>query len=148
MEKTRIESDSIGSLEIPENVYYGVQTSRGCRNFNITGVKMNDRFIKNIVKIKKAAAIVNAGSETISHDVSEAIVAACDEALSGKFDGDFVTDAIQGGAGTTVNMNVNEVIANRATELLGGKKGEYLCHPNDHVNCSQSTNDVILDCSA
>lgn len=143
MEKTRIESDSIGSLEIPENVYYGVQTSRGCRNFNITGVKMNDRFIKNIVKIKKAAAIVNAGSETISHAVSEAIVAACDEALSGKFDGDFVTDAIQGGAGTTVNMNVNEVIANRATELLGGKKGEYLCHPNDHVNCSQSTNDVI-----
>ena len=124
MEKTRIESDSIGSLEIPENVYYGVQTSRGCRNFNITGVKMNDRFIKNIVKIKKAAAIVNAGSETISHAVSEAIVAACDEALSGKFDGDFVTDAIQGGAGTTVNMNVNEVIANRATELLGGKKTE------------------------
>ena len=129
MAHTRIESDSIGSLELPENVYYGVQTERGCRNFDITGIKMNGRFIKNIVRIKKAAAIVNAK--------------ACNEALSGKFDADFVTDAIQGGAGTTVNMNVNEVIANRATELLGGKKGEYLCHPNDHVNCSQSTNDVI-----
>lgn len=143
MNSTRIESDSIGSLEIPANVYYGVQTSRGCNNFNITGVKMNDRFIKNIVKIKKAAAIVNGNAGTISPSTAEAIVTACNEALNGKFDADFVTDAIQGGAGTTVNMNVNEVIANRATELLGGKKGEYICHPNDHVNCSQSTNDVI-----
>ncbi len=143
MAHARIESDSIGSLEIPENVYYGVQTERGCRNFDITGIKMNGRFIKNIVRIKKAAAIVNAKAGSISESTAEAIVKACNEALSGKFDADFVTDAIQGGAGTTVNMNVNEVIANRATELLGGKKGEYLCHPNDHVNCSQSTNDVI-----
>lgn len=143
MKNTRTESDSIGSLEIPENVYYGVQTSRGCKNFDITGVKMNDRFIKNIVKIKKAAAIVNGNAKTLDSSTAEAIVTACNEALSGKFNADFVTDAIQGGAGTTVNMNVNEVIANRATELLGGKKGEYLCHPNDHVNCSQSTNDVI-----
>lgn len=143
MENTRIESDSIGSLEIPANAYYGVQTSRGCKNFNITGIRMNDRFIKNIVKIKKAAAIVNGRAGSVAKDTAAAIVKACDEALSGKFDAEFVTDAIQGGAGTTVNMNVNEVIANRATELLGGKKGQYLCHPNDHVNCSQSTNDVI-----
>lgn len=143
MENTRIESDSIGSLEIPAAAYYGVQTSRGCKNFNITGIRMNDRFIKNIVKIKKAAAIVNGKAGSVAKDTAAAIVKACDEALSGKFDAEFVTDAIQGGAGTTVNMNVNEVIANRATELLGGKKGQYLCHPNDHVNCSQSTNDVI-----
>ena len=143
MENTRIESDSIGSLEIPADAYYGVQTSRGCKNFNITGIRMNDRFIKNIVKIKKAAAIVNGRAGSVAKDTAAAIVKACDEALSGKFDAEFVTDAIQGGAGTTVNMNVNEVIANRATELLGGKKGQYLCHPNDHVNCSQSTNDVI-----
>lgn len=143
MENTRIESDSIGSLEIPAAAYYGVQTSRGCKNFNITGIRMNDRFIKNIVKIKKAAAIVNGRAGSVAKDTAAAIVKACDEALSGKFDAEFVTDAIQGGAGTTVNMNVNEVIANRATELLGGKKGQYLCHPNDHVNCSQSTNDVI-----
>ena len=143
MENTRIESDSIGSLEIPADAYYGVQTSRGCKNFNITGIRMNDRFIKNIVKIKKAAAIVNGRAGSVAKDTAAAIVKACDEALSGKFDAEVVTDAIQGGAGTTVNMNVNEVIANRATELLGGKKGQYLCHPNDHVNCSQSTNDVI-----
>ena len=143
MENTRIESDSIGSLEIPAAAYYGVQTSRGCKNFNITGIRMNDRFIKNIVKIKKTAAIVNGRAGSVAKDTAAAIVKACDEALSGKFDAEFVTDAIQGGAGTTVNMNVNEVIANRATELLGGKKGQYLCHPNDHVNCSQSTNDVI-----
>lgn len=143
MENTRIESDSIGSLEIPAAAYYGVQTRRGCKNFNITGIRMNDRFIKNIVKIKKAAAIVNGRAGSVAKDTAAAIVKACDEALSGKFDAEFVTDAIQGGAGTTVNMNVNEVIANRATELLGGKKGQYLCHPNDHVNCSQSTNDVI-----
>lgn len=143
MENTRIESNSIGSLEIPAAAYYGVQTSRGCKNFNITGIRMNDRFIKNIVKIKKAAAIVNGRAGSVAKDTAAAIVKACDEALSGKFDAEFVTDAIQGGAGTTVNMNVNEVIANRATELLGGKKGQYLCHPNDHVNCSQSTNDVI-----
>ena len=144
MAHTRIESDSIGSLEIPENVYYGVQTERGCRNFNITGIKMNGRFIKNIVRIKKAAAIVNAKAGSISESTAEAIVKACNEALSGKFDADFVTDAIQGGAGTTVNMNVNEVIANRAIEILGGTKGDYtIVHPNDHVNMAQSTNDVI-----
>lgn len=143
MKDTRSESDSIGSLEIPADAYYGVQTSRGCKNFYITGVKMNDHFIKNIVRIKKAAAIVNGKIGSISEEQAAAISTACDEVLEGKFNAEFITDAIQGGAGTTVNMNVNEVIANRATEILGGKKGQYLCHPNDHVNCSQSTNDVI-----
>lgn len=139
----RKESDSIGELEVPENAYYGVQTLRGFENFKITGIKMNDTFIRNITKIKKIAAKVNGEYGYINPEIAQAIDTACNEAFSGKFNADFITDAVQGGAGTTVNMNVNEVIANRATELLGGKKGEYLCHPNDHVNCSQSTNDVI-----
>ena len=140
---TRTESDSIGTLEVPSEAYYGVQTLRGRNNFHITGRSVDTRFIKNIIKIKKAAAAANFKAGSINEEYKNAIVAACDEALSGKFDEWFVTDCIQGGAGTTANMNVNEVIANRATELLGGKKGEYLCHPNDHVNRSQSTNDVI-----
>ena len=139
----RKESDSIGVLEVPENVYYGVQTLRGFENFQITGTKMNQTFIKNITKIKKVAAKVNGKYGYIKAEVAQAIDTACNEVLSGKFQEDFITDAVQGGAGTTVNMNVNEVLANRATEILGGQKGEYLCHPNDHVNCSQSTNDVI-----
>lgn len=139
----RKESDSIGVLEVPENAYYGVQTLRGFENFQITGKKMNQTFIKNITKIKKVAAKVNGKYGYIKAEVAQAIDAACNEVLSGKFQEDFITDAVQGGAGTTVNMNVNEVLANRATEILGGQKGEYLCHPNDHVNCSQSTNDVI-----
>ncbi len=139
----RNESDSIGTLAVPEDAYYGVQSLRGARNFMITGNRMNLTFVKNIVSIKKVAAIVNGRYGYIDEKTSKAIVAACDEALNGKFDGEFITDGVQGGAGTSVNMNVNEVIANRATELLGGKKGEYLCHPNDHVNKSQSTNDVI-----
>ena len=143
MNTKRVESDSIGTLEIPFDAYYGVQTLRGYENFHITGTKMNSRFIHNIVRIKLAAAIANMKAGSIDKKIGEAIVSACNEALDGKLDSAFITDAIQGGAGTTANMNVNEVIANRATELLGGKKGEYLCHPNDHVNCSQSTNDVI-----
>lgn len=143
MTDKRTESDSIGSLDIPAEAYYGVQTYRGYQNFHITGIPLNPRFIKNIVKIKKAAAITNAKAGLIPKATGEAIVQACEEAIKGKLDRWFITDSIQGGAGTTANMNVNEVIANRATELLGGKKGEYLCHPNDHVNRSQSTNDVI-----
>ena len=143
MTDKRTESDSIGSLDIPAEAYYGVQTYRGYQNFHITGIPLNPRFIKNIVKIKKAAAITNAKAGLIPKATGEAIVQACEEAIEGELDRWFITDSIQGGAGTTANMNVNEVIANRATELLGGKKGEYLCHPNDHVNRSQSTNDVI-----
>lgn len=139
----RLESDSIGTLEIPSNAYYGVQSLRGANNFNISGNLMNKNFIYNIVKIKKAAAISNNMANNLDSDIKDAIINACDEILNGKFDSEFISDAIQGGAGTTVNMNVNEVIANRATELLGGKLGEYICHPNDHVNKSQSTNDVV-----
>ena len=139
----RTESDSVGSMKVPAEVYYGVQTLRGYENFRITGVKMNWKFIKNIAKIKKVAAKVNGDNGYIPADIAKVIITACDEILQDKYKKDFITDAIQGGAGTTVNMNANEVIANRATELLGGAKGEYLCHPNDHVNCSQSTNDVI-----
>ncbi len=141
--ETRKESDSIGTLDVPAGAYYGVQTLRGHENFQITGTLMNGRFVDNIVKIKKAAAKVNGKYGYIKKEIAEAIVSACEEILSGKLRENFITDAVQGGAGTTVNMNANEVIANRATEILGGKKGEYLCHPNDHVNASQSTNDVI-----
>jgi len=140
---TRSESDSIGTLEVPSEAYYGVQTLRGFQNFQITGHKADDHFVKNIVRIKKASAIANGNAGAISSEISVAIQKACDEALEGKFDQFFITDGIQGGAGTSFNMNVNEVIANRATELLGGVKGQYICHPNDHVNCAQSTNDVI-----
>lgn len=143
MNDKRAESDSIGTLEIPMDAYYGVQTYRGHQNFFITGLPLNRDFLYNIVKIKKAAALTNFKAGLIDEKMCGAICRACDEALDGKFDGDFISDAIQGGAGTTANMNVNEVIANRATEILGGKKGEYICHPNDHVNRSQSTNDVI-----
>ena len=139
----RLESDSIGTLEIPSNAYYGVQSLRGANNFNISGNLMNKNFIYNIVKIKKAAAIANNKANNLEDNITNAIITACDEILSGKFDSEFISDAIQGGAGTTVNMNANEVIANRASELLGGNLGEYLCHPNDHVNKSQSTNDVV-----
>ncbi len=141
--KTRIENDSIGYMDVPENAYYGVQTLRGFENFQITGTRMNYMFIKNVTRIKKVAAKINGKYGYIETPVAEAIICACEEILNGGFQDDFITDAVQGGAGTTVNMNINEVVANRATELLGGKKGEYLCHPNDHVNRSQSTNDVI-----
>ena len=134
----RFETDSIGTLEIPQDAYYGVQTLRGYKNFRITERLPNYNFILNIVKIKKPLQL-----NCLDEKIANAIIKTCDEMLDGKFKHEFITDAIQGGAGTTFNMNVNEVIANRATEILGGTKGEYLVHPNDHVNCSQSTNDVI-----
>lgn len=139
----RRESDSIGCLDIPINAYYGVQSLRGAQNFHISGQLMNIKFIHNIVKIKKAAAITNKNSNNLEEEIANSIIFACDEVLQGKYDKEFISDSIQGGAGTTVNMNVNEVLANIATEHLGGKLGEYICHPNDHVNKSQSTNDVV-----
>ena len=119
----RLESDSIGTLEVPDNAYYGVQTLRGYNNFRITGLSANYGFILNVVKIKKAAAIVNEKVGSLDKTRADAIVKACDEILDGALKDEVITDAIQGGAGTTFNMNVNEVIANRATEILGGKKG-------------------------
>lgn len=140
----RIEADSIGSMAVPADAYYGVQSLRAKKNFNITGRPMHPVFIKNLVKIKKAAAVTNKSIYMLEDNISEAIQAACDELIAGNFTEQFIVDPIQGGAGTSANMNANEVIANRAEELLGGKKGDYsLVHPNDHVNMAQSTNDVI-----
>ena len=140
----RIESDSIGSKKIPIDAYYGVQSLRGYENFKITGFKLHEEFIKSLVEVKKAAAIVNCDLGLISNEIKDVIVKACDEILAGKFIDQFIVDPIQGGAGTSMNMNANEVIANRAIELLNGKLGDYsIVDPNDHVNCSQSTNDVI-----
>ncbi len=143
-EKYRIEHDSIGALEVPSEAYYGVQSLRGARNFNITGKGLHPSFIKNMARIKKAAALVNAKCGAFDEDIATAIASACDEIIAGKYADSFICDAVQGGAGTSANMNANEVIANRAIELLGGTKGDYsVCHPNDHVNYAQSTNDVI-----
>lgn len=126
------------------DAYYGVQTLRAKRNFSITDSKMNFTFVKNIVLIKKAAALVNGVYGILDQARAEAIVFACDEVLAGKHRKEFVVDAVQGGAGTSANMNVNEVIANLAAVKLGGKPGDYArVHPNDHVNMEQSTNDVI-----
>lgn len=140
----REEYDSIGSRMIPSKAYYGVQSLRGAENFNITGRRLHPQFIRATVEIKKAAAIANKEAGVLSAEVADAIVLACDEILDGKLLDNFITDAVQGGAGTSANMNANEVVANRAIELLGGSKGNYkMVHPNDHVNCGQSTNDVI-----
>ncbi|URZ02447.1 aspartate ammonia-lyase [Clostridium felsineum] len=140
----RVESDSIGEKRVPKGVYYGVQTLRGADNFRITGLKLNKEFIKSVVQIKKAAAITNLEIGILEENIGNAIIKACDEIIEGKFKEDFIIDPIQGGAGTSINMNANEVIANRAIELLGKEKGNYqVVHPNDHVNMGQSTNDVI-----
>ena len=140
----RLESDSIGTMEIPEDAYYGVQSLRGKRNFPITGHPMHPVFIKKIAQIKIAAAQVNKESGELPGPIADAIIRACTEIEEGAFRDSFIVDAIQGGAGTSANMNLNEVAANRAIELLGGKKGDYsIVHPNDHVNMCQSTNDVI-----
>ena len=140
----RVEKDSIGAKDIPGDAYYGVQSLRGAENFRITGLKMHPEIINSLAYIKKAAAITNCEVGLMEKRTAEAIVQACDEILAGKFHDAFIVDPIQGGAGTSLNMNANEVIANRAIELLGGQKGDYaIVHPNDHVNYGQSTNDVI-----
>ncbi len=140
----RTEKDSIGTKNVPEDVYYGVQSLRAAENFHITGLNMHPEIINSLAYIKKAAAITNCEAGLLDKKIAQAIVKACDEILGGKFHEDFIVDPIQGGAGTSLNMNANEVIANRANEILGGKKGDYsIVNPNDHVNCGQSTNDVI-----
>ena len=144
MINTRTEKDSIGYMNVPEDAYYGVQAQRASENFQITGLHMHPAFIINMARIKKAAAITNRNALRLSPDKSDAIIRACDEIIRGKWMDQFIVDPIQGGAGTSANMNINEVIANRAGELLGGRKGAYdKVHPNDHVNMAQSTNDVI-----
>lgn len=146
MKKTdyRVEKDFIGVKDIPEEVYYGVQTLRAAENFHITGLNMHPEIINSLAYIKKASAITNCEVGILEKKKAQAIVQACDEIIEGKFHDDFIVDPIQGGAGTSLNMNANEVIANRAIEILGGKKGDYtIVNPNDDVNCGQSTNDVI-----
>lgn len=142
---TRMEHDLLGDKSIPNEYYYGVQTLRAVENFNITPIKLNSRpeFIKALAQVKEAAALANRDLGLLPENICKAIVEACHEVAEGKFNDHFVVDMIQGGAGTSTNMNANEVIANRALEIMGHQKGEYkYCHPNNHVNMSQSTNDA------
>jgi aspartate ammonia-lyase len=140
----RIERDSLGERELPSGVYYGIQTARAIENFPISGWKPFPSLVTATIKIKKAAARVNASLGVLDSRLSEAIDKAADEVLGGSLRDQFVVDPFQAGAGTSHNMNANEVLANRAIELLGGEKGDYsIVHPNDHVNMGQSTNDVF-----
>ena len=141
----RTEHDFLGEKQIPDTAYYGVQTLRALENFHITGITMHREplFIQAFGYVKKAAAMANRDAGILPHDVAEAIIVACDKLIAGEYHDQFVTDLIQGGAGTSVNMNANEVIANIGLEYMGHKKGDYqYLHPNNHVNCSQSTNDA------
>lgn len=142
---TRLEHDFLGEREIEDTKYYGVQTLRAVENFNITGLTISREplFIKAFAHVKKAAALANYDCSVLSKEITDAICYACDELLTGKYDDQFVSDMIQGGAGTSCNMNANEVIANIGLEYIGKAKGDYeFLHPNNHVNCSQSTNDA------
>ncbi|MBQ9411047.1 MAG: aspartate ammonia-lyase [Bacteroidales bacterium] len=141
----RVESDLIGELQVPIDAYYGVQTQRALNNYKISNTRMCDypEYIIAMAYVKMAAAEANARLGVLDRGIADAIVAACKEIVGGKLWDQFPVDMMQGGAGTSVNMNANEVIANRALELMGHKKGEYqFCSPNDHVNCAQSTNDA------
>lgn len=143
--KFRVESDLLGELQVPAEAYYGVQTQRAINNYKISGKHMCDypEYVKAIAYVKLAAAEANHELGQLPDDVADAMCRACREIIDGKFHENFVTDMVQGGAGTSVNMNANEVIANRALELMGYEKGDYQhCWPNDHCNCGQSTNDV------
>lgn len=138
----RKEHDFLGELEVPDEVYYGVQTLRAKENFNITGEKLDPDFIKAMATVKKAAAMANMATGRLEEKVGNALVAAATEVIEGKFIDQFPVDPIQGGAGTSVNMNTNEVIVNRALEIIGEAKGRYdIISPNNHANMAQSTND-------
>lgn len=147
MSNGRLETDLVGTAEIPGEAYYGIHTCRAKENFSITGTNIPDCLIDSLAYVKKACAMTNAAIGNLDKEKGEAICRACDEILDGKLHDSFIVDSIQGGAGTSTNMNANEVIANRALELLGHKKGDYgYINPNDHVNMSQSTNDVYPTC--
>ncbi len=142
--ETRREIDSLGEKMLPKSVYYGVQTLRAVENFPVSGIRHPIVFIKSYVQLKKAATQANMEVGWLNPKVGDAIVQACDEVLANKLLDQFVVDVFQAGAGTSFNMNVNEVLANRALELLGKEKGDYKSvNPNDHVNMSQSTNDTF-----
>jgi len=144
MSNTRIEKDPLGELEVPAGALYGVQTERARQNFPISGLKPLAAFVDAVIWIKRAAALTHRETGRLEARLADAIVQAADEVLGGQHRDQFVVDVYQAGAGTSHNMNCNEVLANRANELLGGKRGDYKpVHPNDHVNMAQSTNDVI-----
>jgi aspartate ammonia-lyase len=140
----RIERDPLGEHAVPDDAYYGIQTIRAAENFPISGLRAPTQFVTATVIVKKAAAQANVGLGRLDAQTGKAIIQAADEILGGALADQFIVDVYQAGAGTSHNMNVNEVLANRAAEIAGGTKGEYrLVHPNDHVNMGQSTNDVI-----
>ena len=138
----RIEHDFLGELQVPEEVYYGVQTLRAKENFNITGQTIDPDFVQALAKVKKAAALANMSTGRLDEKIGTLLVQAADEIIAGKFLDQFPVDPIQGGAGTSINMNTNEVLCNRALELMGEAKGRYdIISPNNHANMAQSTND-------
>lgn len=140
----RIEKDSLGSMSVPPDAYYGVQTLRAVENFPITGARVHAALIEALAHVKLAAAKTNARLKRLPHGIADAIAQAATEVAGGEWADQFIVDAIQGGAGTSINMNMNEVLANRALEIMGFAKGDYFhCSPNNHVNMSQSTNDAI-----
>src|ERR1051325_393673 len=144
MSNTRTEKDPLGTLEVPTDALYGVQTLRAVQNFPISGLRPLPAFVDATVRIKRAAALTHKETGRLDGKLADAIVKAADEVLAGKHRDQFVVDVYQAGAGTSHNMNVNEVLANRANEILGGARGLYSpVHPNDHINMAQSTNDVI-----
>jgi len=141
--KTRIEKDYLGELPVPEDTYYGIHTVRAAQNFPVSHFRVPEEFIRALSEVKQACALANMRAGILDPRIGQAIIEAAREVASGKFINHFIVDAFQGGAGTSTNMNMNEVLANRAIELLGGAKGEYhIVDPLEHVNLSQSTNDV------
>ena len=141
--ETRLERDPLGEYPVPAAAYYGIQTARALENFPISGLRAPADLVTATVLIKKAAAMANVALGRLDKRIGDAIIRAADEVLGGALRDQFVIDVYQAGAGTSHNMNTNEVLANRAAELLGGARGDYTTvHPNDHVNMGQSTNDV------
>src|SRR3989442_4134748 len=142
--KMRTEKDSLGEKQVPADAYFGIQTQRGVENYRIRGYRAPPHLIRAMGMIKKAAALANREWKLLDNKRAAAIIQASEEVIAGKFDDQFVVDVYQAGAGVSFHMNTNEVIANRAIEILGGRRGDYeVCHPNDHVNFGQSTNDVF-----
>lgn len=140
----RTEHDTLGEVKVPRDAYYGAQTQRAVQNFPVSGLRLPAAFVRAQAVIKLAAAKANMAAGALGREIGEALVAAAEEVTEGRFDDQFVVDVFQAGAGTSQNMNINEILANRANELLGGERGVYdRVHPNDHANMAQSTNDTI-----
>lgn len=138
----RTEHDFLGEMEVPDEVLYGVQTMRAMENFKITHQHLDPEFIASLAKVKKAAAIANMETSRLTPDIGQAIITAANEVINGRWNDQFPVDPIQGGAGTSINMNMNEVLANRALDLWEKPRGSYdIVSPNNHVNMAQSTND-------